>query len=657
MKPATLEESAPATPELIKFEFNEHGVACEPEEVKVPMPKGSKCIISLAQLADGLWVAGWAFETPKNRGSVTTPCANNSEALSRVIAIRVALGAAVSFFQHDKKAVKAIESFFDKTMEGSPANTSERNQAKPLPPLPASVYVQLPVDKIEPNPENARAEFDAIEMKELANSIEEVGLLSPIAVRRLLSDELDELPGVSASVKAERFEIIAGERRHRAHVMLKRETISCMLYEGVTRAQAKAAALVENLQRVGLNAIEEAIGYKDLMQSQGLTQEQCAERVGKSRPVVANALRVLELPEKVIKLLRDGKLTTAHGVALARFRAFPKGVTVMAEETLNQGATASMLEKGVPFIDDLEDAEVICSCYSHEVGGEYPALMKKHPAYFKQGGAWICFEPAHWQGLVKEHKAEQAEKAKAARERELRKAQKKRGMKCLADLPRAAYVEVRQKDPILAALLPCDAVEDAKQQWGDGKVEICTKPALYKKIDEAVAVLRNADRKEKLSPLVEKARKKILGTKKLGPRELALLMLIASVEGGHVTSEAAKRQGVKWSAKLIGWGVGITSECLTAVADIDPVDYFRVIVDSILESYLDDDGDEVGGFDPKSETATLVKYLLELDDFGLLEETKAGQKQLVDTVKNSDWYIKEMAALEAEDQAEGKAGK
>ncbi len=665
MKPATEEAATAAAPELIPNQWTDDGFCRDPETLAIDFGKKGaprRAIVSLGCCPDGSWRAGFECWDKKGQRQFEAVRETGEVSPSRALALRQKLGFLCGLFASDKIWIATLEAFFDKVCFPSAAAAAAKEKtaaACDLPPLPEGKFSVLPVSKIESNPENARKEFEPLSMKELAASIQEVGLLAPICVRRLLADELDELPGVAAAVKAERYEIIAGERRHRAHIMLARDAIACIVYEGVTRRQAKAAALVENLQREGLNAIEEAEGYRDLMKSQGLTQEQCAERVGKSRPVVANALRVLELPEKVLKLLRDGKLTHAHGVALAKYKAFPKAVAVMAEEAIRQGISANFIEKGLPFEDELEDAAAIVKCYSHEVGGEYPTEIKKHAAYLKLGGVYVCFEPAHWLGLVKEYKAEEAEKAKAARERELKKAQKKGGMKSLADLPRSAYVEVRQKDPVLAALLPDDTIEDAKQQWGPGKVEICTRPALYKKIDEAIVALRNADRKEKLVPLVEKARKAILGTKKLGQREQTLLLLAATIEGGGcIHTDSAKRQGVKFPGKLLGWNVRLNAECVAAAHSLDTVEYYRVIVDDLFEGRMEDDADSVGGFDPTSESASLVKYLLELDDFGLLEETKAGQNQLVDTVKASDWYKKEIAAIEAEETAgKGKAGK
>ena len=159
--------------------------------------------------------------------------------------------------------------------------------------------LRIPVDMIEPNPYQPRLSFDQEALQELAASIQAVGVIQPIIVCR----------------EGERYTIVAGERRYRAARLAGLEQIPAIVrdWEKQTRLEA---ALIENLQRDDLNPVEEAMGVKKLMEETGLTQEQAAQRLGKSRPAVANLLRLLTLPESVIRMLREGKLTAGHARAL-----------------------------------------------------------------------------------------------------------------------------------------------------------------------------------------------------------------------------------------------------------------------------------------------------------------------------------------------------
>lgn len=165
----------------------------------------------------------------------------------------------------------------------------------------------LPVREIEPDPDQPRKNFDGESLSALAQSITENGLLQPIAVRPKKAG-----PG---------YIIIAGERRWRAAKLAGLNEIPAVIIEADDR-KVMELGLIENLQREDLNPIEEANGYKVLMSEYGLTQEEVAQRVGKSRPAVANALRLLALPDPVHLLLEEGKLSAGHARAIL---AVPSG--------------------------------------------------------------------------------------------------------------------------------------------------------------------------------------------------------------------------------------------------------------------------------------------------------------------------------------------
>jgi len=153
---------------------------------------------------------------------------------------------------------------------------------------------------IEPNPKQARKKFDPAALEELAESIKDHGIIQPIVVR-------DKGNGY--------YGIIAGERRWRA-ARIAGLTEVPVLVKDTDDVSAAEISLIENLQRENLNPVEEALGYRDLMESFSLTQEQAAKKVGKSRAAVANILRLLNLPESVLNLVREEKLTYGHARAL-----------------------------------------------------------------------------------------------------------------------------------------------------------------------------------------------------------------------------------------------------------------------------------------------------------------------------------------------------
>ncbi len=166
---------------------------------------------------------------------------------------------------------------------------------------PASdTITSLPLQKVEPNPNQPRRSFDEEELQALADSIAEHGILQPLAVRALDGGF---------------YQIIAGERRWRAARMAGLEEVPVVVLEADDRTVMELA-LIENLQRQDLNPMEEAEGYRVLMEEYGLTQEQAASRVGKSRPAVTNALRLLALPDEVRALVENGTLSAGHARAV-----------------------------------------------------------------------------------------------------------------------------------------------------------------------------------------------------------------------------------------------------------------------------------------------------------------------------------------------------
>lgn len=160
--------------------------------------------------------------------------------------------------------------------------------------------VFLKISDIEPNRDQPRKDFNEEALRELADSIATHGVLQPLLVRPLAGGG---------------YQLVAGERRWRASRMAGLSEVPVIIRE-MTDSEMTQIALIENLQREDLNSVEEALGYKSLMDAYNLTQDEVAKAVGKSRPAVANVMRLLNLPEEIQNMLKEGKISAGHARAL-----------------------------------------------------------------------------------------------------------------------------------------------------------------------------------------------------------------------------------------------------------------------------------------------------------------------------------------------------
>lgn len=203
-------------------------------------------------------------------------------------------------------------------------------------PLEKSAYQLLPIYKVEPNPDQPRQDFDEEELQALTDSITVHGIIQPLTVR--------EMPNGY-------YQIIAGERRWRAARMANLSDVPAVIIEADDK-KAMELALIENLQRQDLNPLEEALGYQTLMNEYGLTQEEAAGRVGKSRPAVANALRLLGLCPEVQERVRKGELSAGHARAILQLKS----------EKKQQEAAQKIVALGL----SVRQAELLCKNMSKE---------------------------------------------------------------------------------------------------------------------------------------------------------------------------------------------------------------------------------------------------------------------------------------------------
>ncbi len=237
-------------------------------------------------------------------------------------------------------------------------------------PVPTSPEVhgvlrEIPVGRITPNPFQPRKNFDAAAMDDLKTSIAEYGVLVPIIVRK----------------RGENFELVAGERRWRACAALGQPNIPAIVRDSDDKDSLEVA-IIENLQRENLNPIEEAAGFSSLMDEYGFTQEEVALRVGKSRPAIANALRLLALQDAIKAMLVDGSLSAGHGRALLAApaserlklaqRAAKEDLSVRALEKL----TGAVKTTSLPRVRELSADEAEFESRLRERYGTHVALVR-----------------------------------------------------------------------------------------------------------------------------------------------------------------------------------------------------------------------------------------------------------------------------------------
>ena len=199
-----------------------------------------------------------------------------------------------------------------------------------------SAYQLLPLYKVEPNPDQPRRDFDEEELQALSESIQAHGVIQPLTVRELENGY---------------YQIIAGERRWRAARLADLSEIPAVIIEADDK-KAMELALIENLQRQDLNPVEEAMGYQSLIEEYGLTQEEAASQVGKSRPAVANSLRLLGLCPEELEQLRKGELTSGHA----------RAVLSLKDPKKQQQAAQKIIALGL----SVRQAELICKNMSRE---------------------------------------------------------------------------------------------------------------------------------------------------------------------------------------------------------------------------------------------------------------------------------------------------
>jgi ParB/RepB/Spo0J family partition protein len=381
-----------------------------------------------------------------------------------------------------------------------------------------TISAEIALADIRRSPTNPRTSFDQEALDALATSIAEHGVLEPLIVRRRPNGDTA-------------YELIAGERRYRAAQAAGLTTVPCRVVLGADDRQALELQALENLQRAELDAVEEAVTFRQLAEA-GAKQAEIAKTVGKSQPYVANRLRILELPADVQDLIRGGKLTAAHGVSLARFSAFPAAASVMAAQAVKAATTSKELDGAkLPFSYELERRNLATQIGQYSSHTFDTAICEQCPygAYRAHGSyqKW-CLKPEHAEELSAAHRAER-EAQHAAASTQLAAASPD-GQALRADsLKRDAYTQIFDSSRPPGCTGDCPCLRQAIQNDWHGNpqiITICTDPERYAELRRLAESSREKQRQQLHDDDQARALAAIADSGDIG-RDLAVLALVA----------------------------------------------------------------------------------------------------------------------------------
>lgn len=368
--------------------------------------------------------------------------------------------------------------------------------------------IEIALSLIDFDPRN-RKEHDGPALKSLAASIQAEGLQNPVVVRAH-----PQKPG--------RYMLVSGERRTRAFLLNKAAAIPARVAD-TPEAGAARKRLIENMQREDLTPIEEARGYRELAVDHKMTQKEIAELAGVAQPTVANALRLLDLPAEVQQLIQEGKLTRAHGVALARWSEWPKICQAIASYAVKQRASSKQLEDGgLPFYWELERAGLVAriktQAYDWEREPAYTLndTIKKECACVEVSrDSWYSFAPDKWV-LVKKAQDDIREQKKA----------------------------------------------EAAKKSASGKKGAKTKEQL----ERAKKLAKNKAARQQLAASLDKVKQRLVSAKAMDPRALALVCKRAASASSADVEEEAKVMGIPLPKGFDGWSAASWAKLKPALA-------------------------------------------------------------------------------------------
>lgn len=391
-----------------------------------------------------------------------------------------------------------------------------------------------PLNWIKPSDLNPRKHFDDEALQELAESIKEHGVLQPIVIR---PDPKDTHYAPS------NFVIVAGERRYRAAQLAGLTVIPTVIRYDIDDAAHLRLALVENLQRQDLDPMDEAEGYAQLNRVCGLKQTEIAAAVKRSQPVIANRMRLLELPADVQQTIREKKLTPSHGIALCRYKDFPKVAEKLATLAVENNRTSKYLEQGIGDVEatELSKAHLIHR-FSYDEHSIYDQCRKQCPygAFESAGYQGLCLHPPCFREKNKERKA--------AAQKQLEQ-DKAEGKVSVEDLKSGSYIEFGYNHGVpQGCRSDCEKRRQAKSRYNTSAT-LCLDPSCYKTLHNAEVKAAADERSEKADRLRQKTHLAIGSLTQVTSREIALL---ATRELRHISLKAMATLIESHAPELVG---------------------------------------------------------------------------------------------------------
>jgi len=404
--------------------------------------------------------------------------------------------------------------------------------------------VILPVEGIEPNPWQPRTLFDPDEMEELTASVKMHGVQQPILVRTAKALPIEENGAAKGRSKKApvRFQLVAGERRVRASMATGRKMIPAIVRDDLSDLQVAEMALLENVQRSNLSAIEEAKGYRQLMLDFKLSEERLAKKVGKSVAVLREMMKLLALPEGVQQLIRLKKLTPAHGHELLKLTASMEVCQNVAAYAASNHLPATALAKDpLPTSRELEKRGLIVPLDYRTRFDKSQCKVCPHKAHVASGYASYCLKPQEWKRKQEEtlerekdenaralEEARRQSEARTANQTEPVEAQENEEegnengpqLPLLNQLPRGSYKDLRFGDlpPGCSPLCSCRGCaldpyvvreegpegEESERERG-ARIAICLDPARYSELQREERTRKDEERKRHFMGRFERA--------------------------------------------------------------------------------------------------------------------------------------------------------
>lgn len=444
----------------------------------------------------------------------------------------------------------------------------------------------LAVDDVFPSPLNPRKHFDPEHLSELADSIRAHGVLQPIVVRPGRVEIADKF---GDELTIDGYYIVAGERRWRASKLAGLDSVPATILTNITDEEHLRLALIENLQRQDLDPIEEAEGYAQLNRVVGLRQAEIAAAVNRSQPAVANAMRLLELPEDVRERIRNRELSVAHGVALARYKDFPALVSRLAELAAEQSWTSKRLEER----DAINVNPILADGLVKRIENNAPfdtAICEQCPFNAfranKENGSWYikgwCLKPEHYDELVAAARAEHEAAMRAAVEKT-----SVAGAAPVLLLSNLKWDEYERIYPGSTTPSGCSSNCACRTTAIDGNakaVPICTDPKRYKRLQSSDTRRANQERKEQIRELSDRLEPCVDAILYPGSRELAMLVLhiISHTYGQDEHYSATRRHAPDRLPEERPETYRLGVEVVEHFATLSPVELVRIGVELLL---------------------------------------------------------------------------